>query len=545
MSGMVMATRETTWSQAPRPGPTDAALTAALTGLYRRRAAVARAARMARGAWIALAVMLPVLLLEALWPMDDAVRCGITVAMLVLAGVGLVRLGRRDPDEGKQPWHEAAGLERHFGLSRNPLLNALWLGVGPEGQSLTAALTRRVVEQGRDVARDPRLEQSIDRRALRRQGSMLLGMVLVWLLATAVAPRLIGGQVARFADPWGDHPPFSLTAARVRLNPAQPIAGQDVLVMAELRGRPVQSADLVEVDSRGHEVNRTPMDWAGGAVFQSKLLALREPMIVEVQWPTGRSHRLTIQPRRVEAAGAQASAATPPVEPHPGVSGDNGGGGDPHALLRALAARTGAMADAAQRLRAWVARLGEVPALGAEDQPEGFNELRQGIEQQALRGQDLGRLLDQLQEAGPAALDSESLALLRRIRADLQALGLPSFAAGMTGSGPAARHAGWEQLAVAAGHDAQLLDADARALAEFTGGHAGAGAGVGIPGGTAAHVGAGNTAENAGAGQTPHPGSAALAEQAPAMYRLLVGRYYDRLAADSTPAPRPEERTKP
>jgi hypothetical protein len=115
----------------------------------------------------------------------------------------------------------------------------------------------------------------------------------------------------------------------------------------------------------------------------------------------------------------------------------------------------------------------------------------------------------------------------------------------MTGSGPAARHAGWEQLAATAGHDAQVLDADARALAELTGGHAGAGAATSIPGGTAGHVGAGNTAEHEGAGQTPQPGSAALAEQAPATYRLLVSRYYDRLAADSIPAPRPDERTKP
>jgi hypothetical protein len=521
----VMAMVETRRTDLSPPGGADGGLTAALVASGHRRAAVSLAGKLAKWAWIVLAGLLPMLVLDAIWPIQESARCVLTVLMLLTAGVGLARVGRRD--RHRQPWHEAAVIERHFGLSHNPLLNALWLRETPAHSELAAALARRTIGQGRDMARDPRLKQSINRRLLWRQGVMLLAVALVWLAASVACPRLIFGGLARFADPWGDHPRFSLTMARMNLQPAEPIAGQDVLVRVELSGHPPRNADLVEVDGRGRELGRRPMDLVRGeataAVFGAKLLALREPIVVEVQWSAGRSHRLVITPRR-PAEPVQPRAATPNTAGAAPVSDDA------RALLRALAARTGAMAEAAERLRAWAARMQEQE----EDQPGDLSNWRQQLERQAMRGADLRGLLSQLQNAGSAALDTPARDLLARLDMDLHHLRLT----------PSAAAPSWDQAVGAAEGDGRLLDADARDLAQLIDGHAAGtagqrpAAGAGVPG-------AGNISESITPGQTPYTGNAALAAQAPEIYRDLVGRYYNRLAADSTPATGPDATSHP
>jgi hypothetical protein len=273
-------------------------------------------------------------------------------------------------------------------------------------------------------------------------------------------------------------------------------------------------------------------------------------MTVEVQWPTGRSHRLTIQPRRPDALG-QVSVAKPLAETQPrdvsdvtGASAGAGGSNEAQALLRSLTARTGAMAQDVQRLRALAARLDAALArqesageTASDDQVDQLSQLQLGVDRQTLSGQTLGRLLDQFPDASAAQRDPELAALVQRLRQDLRALRLARGAAGMIGPGPAGADsremASWlKQLIQAAEHDAILLDADAAALAEASSGHAGAAAGVTDHLGGSAAIGTGNTAETGNAGERVDTGSA-LATQAPVSYRDLVGRYYNRLAADA------------
>ena len=227
-----------------------------------------------------------------------------------------------------------------------------------------------------------------------------------------------------------------------------------------------------------------------------------------------------------------------------GASAGAGGSNEAQALLRSLTARTGAMAQDVQRLRALAARLDAALArqesageTASDDQVDQLSQLQLGVDRQTLSGQTLGRLLDQFPDASAAQRDPELAALVQRLRQDLRALRLARGAAGMIGPGPAGADsremASWlKQLIQAAEHDAILLDADAAALAEASSGHAGAAAGVTDHLGGSATIGAGNTAETGNAGERVDTGSA-LATQAPVSYRDMVGRYYDRLAADA------------
>jgi len=180
--------------------------------------------------------------------------------------------------------------------------------------------------------------------------------------------------------------------------------------------------------------------------------------------------------------------------------------------------------------------------MASADQVDELGQLQLAVDRQALSGQTLGSLLDQFPDAAAAQGDPELAALMQRLRQDLHALRL-ARGAGMIGPGPAGADsremASWlEQLVQAAEHDAKLLGDDAAALAEAGSGHAGA-AGVASNSGNSATLGTGNTAETGSAGARVDTGSA-LARQAPVSYRDLVGRYYDRLAADASAAPRHE-----
>jgi hypothetical protein len=173
---------------------------------------------------------------------------------------------------------------------------------------------------------------------------------------------------------------------------------------------------------------------------------------------------------------------------------------------------------------------------------------------QAAQGNTLAQSLREWLDANADKLDPDVKDLWMRLARELPSMKLPSLRGGMMGSGDVnlstppetAELSAWlDKLAAAAAQDAHELDQDLAGLTQLAGGRASA-AGP-IPGAPPDHAGMmtpapGDMRENSNGGVTITP-TAALVARAPAEYRELVSRYYERLARDGLvpAAPSPGE----
>src|SRR5436190_1593561 len=74
---------------------------------------------------------------------------------------------------------------------------------------ITAGLAQLAVERAAELAAKVSAATAAPLRPLARPG-LVLGVTFAALgIVALVAPRLLSTQILRFADPFGDHPPYS------------------------------------------------------------------------------------------------------------------------------------------------------------------------------------------------------------------------------------------------------------------------------------------------------------------------------------------------
>jgi hypothetical protein len=195
-------------------------------------------------------------------------------------------------------------------LPANPLVNALWLSPlaradqPQEAMSLADPLARalalRSVERGRAAAESVDSRRVVDPRPGWRVWIWTLAVGLAVASVLATYPRLVGGGLVRLVDPWGDHPPFSLTRFEVRVTPDAIEPGGDAKVELATRGKRPSRAELVQVDAGGQEVQRWPLRGVQPGRWERNLSNLRQSMTFYVAAETGRSRRVqvAVQPPR-------------------------------------------------------------------------------------------------------------------------------------------------------------------------------------------------------------------------------------------------------
>jgi len=128
-----------------------------------------------------------------------------------------------------------------------------------------------------------------------RAGAGVLGTAVAWLLLATMGADVLSAVWPRFADPRGDHPPFSRLKIEVQPRGAEVLYGGQLELRATTSGRPVDKLWLVA--RAGTNVNRSLMFLAPDRTFFLNLASLREPVDYFITDGAARSHRFQISLR--------------------------------------------------------------------------------------------------------------------------------------------------------------------------------------------------------------------------------------------------------
>ncbi|HVZ94153.1 MAG TPA: hypothetical protein VG797_06555, partial [Phycisphaerales bacterium] len=198
--------------------------------------------------------------------------------------------------------------EERLNLQSNPLINSLQLGRSPTPSAgLEHALAARALERGDEAARAIDQTRILSTRPARlawlRAAVAIASLALVALLA----PRLVATVLPRYADPFGDHPPYTRTEFNVTFEPGAPLVGDEVTVRVDLGGVLPSSLEAVIV-SEG-DIEEDPITlipkWddsgkrdrsAHAASYSTMFHDVRAPLTFFLRGDTGRSPRFTISP---------------------------------------------------------------------------------------------------------------------------------------------------------------------------------------------------------------------------------------------------------
>ncbi|MBC7815349.1 MAG: hypothetical protein IAG10_00455 [Planctomycetaceae bacterium] len=215
--------------------------------LKHRVLAIGGASGATWGCSAAIGLLLAGMWLDLVWDLSAAARL-IAVLAAVIAGLTLLAsfvarairraqdavLARQLDETGETGGEIVSGFELQTASSSTTTM------VG-----LTHALAElAVVKAARRAAQIPLAlvapSQPV-RRAAVSFGALSLGLILIAMLA----PRLAGTEWLRFADPFGDHPPFSQTELRVEPGDAKVRYGDGLDVFVTTAGPPVDELELV------------------------------------------------------------------------------------------------------------------------------------------------------------------------------------------------------------------------------------------------------------------------------------------------------------
>jgi uncharacterized protein YjiS (DUF1127 family) len=206
--------------------------------------------------------------------------CGLVILVATVAPVA--RWGE---------WRLACQFERNDPALGNALTNAVQLDSLATVSPVTEALRQAAVERGRTVAqRLPILP--IVRTSLWRAVGATAITAASWLLVVTVFGPILQVVWPRFADPRGDHPPFSRLQFAVSPGAAQVIYGGQLEIHVTATGAP--AGELFVATRASSSELLTPMFRAPDGSFFQTLANLREPIEYFVTDRHARSKRFAI-----------------------------------------------------------------------------------------------------------------------------------------------------------------------------------------------------------------------------------------------------------
>ena len=131
-------------------------------------------------------------------------------------------------------------------------------------------------------------------------------------LAALVMPRLALTQWLRFADPFGDHPPFSQVEFGVQPGGARVVYGAGLDIRVTTAGVPVERLDLV-LQAEGAATETLPMFPEASGAWHATLTSVTSPGRYFVRAHTGRSRSFRIDVITVPRLEAVRFRITPPA----------------------------------------------------------------------------------------------------------------------------------------------------------------------------------------------------------------------------------------
>lgn len=285
-----------------------------------RRATLGRvlAAHAARVVAASIAFILMLIALDAFRPMPPwalAVISCLWIAGLTLGVIRAVWIAVRAVPNLNAT---ARLIEQRAAVPHNRIINALLFGraEATSMEALVPTLTARSIELGRTslAHADEAAILAPERAIARRSITLLLIIGLIFAASFFALPRVFNAVLPRFAEPFADHPAYSLTDFRLTISPAEPFESDDISISVRTAGQQPRFLRLVinelETPSRSLPLTSSPSD---PAVHVAVIRNIQSPLRVYAEGDTGRGHALDIVPLRIPRITEAAVTITPPI----------------------------------------------------------------------------------------------------------------------------------------------------------------------------------------------------------------------------------------
>ncbi len=267
--------------------------------LKRRVLAIGGASGATWGCCAAIGLLLASVWLDLVWDLSAASRL-VAVLAAVIAGLTLLAwfvasairraqasvLARRLDDTAE------TGGEIVSGFELQSCGNSAATAAG-----LTPALAEMAVLKAARLASQVSLTLAAPSQPVRRAaisfGTLSVGVMLIAMFA----PRLAGTEWLRFADPFGDHPPFSQIELRVEPGDTKVRYGDGLDVFVTTAGPPVDELELVlrTGDSKtGQREETLPMFPDSPGRWRASVASVTSPGQYFVRARSTRSHRFQL-----------------------------------------------------------------------------------------------------------------------------------------------------------------------------------------------------------------------------------------------------------
>jgi hypothetical protein len=297
--------------------------------LKRRVLAIGGISGAAWGACGAIALLVVGIWMDLVWELSAASRIGIwvmatAVGTALLAGclMKAIQSARRSVIARKLDETGQTGGEIVSGFE-------LQSGRMSAAASLTQGLAELAVSKAAAVAAMIPSKLAVPSKPAQRAGVAAVAVLIGVALAALFAPHLAFTEWRRFADPFGDHPPYSPTQLHVKPGNTQVRYGDSLDVLVTTEGPAVEELELVlrtAVDAKGSSGGTvTGMD---GATYRDEKLpmfsdslghwratvsAVTRPGQYFVQSRSLRSHRFSIDVITVPRIESVRFRITPPA----------------------------------------------------------------------------------------------------------------------------------------------------------------------------------------------------------------------------------------
>ena len=162
---------------------------------------------------------------------------------------------------------------------------------------LSQGLARLAVIRASEIAASVSPIQAVPSKPARRAGTVAIVSLLAFVLAAILAPRLAHTEWLRFADPFGDHPPYSPTQFLVEPGEARVRYGDGLDVVVKVEGPSVDDLELVveTFEESGQRQEKLPMFFDSVGHWRASIASITVPGRYFVQSRSTRSSRYKIE----------------------------------------------------------------------------------------------------------------------------------------------------------------------------------------------------------------------------------------------------------
>jgi hypothetical protein len=235
-------------------------------------------------AWVDVAVDLP-----------GGIRLACAAAALMAAVAVIARLGIA-AIRAQESGSVAHRLDQ-LANSRGQIATAVDLAGSTHAQAVTAGLAQLAVRRATEIISGISTAAAAPRKPLVPPISTFAGLVVFLGIVSLVAPRMMATQFLRFADPFGDHPPYSRITFAVDPGNTKVVYGGAVDVTATVNDAGVDRMELVLMGKSSDAVDAgepLPMFPEGGGKWRATIANVIAPQIYLIRSGRARSNRFSI-----------------------------------------------------------------------------------------------------------------------------------------------------------------------------------------------------------------------------------------------------------